>query len=97
MHELLGADPDHLAAAVIAALDAALAVDAHSVALPAISAGIFGYPRHEAAAVIARVAAEAARRDEQIAEILNSTSWRLTAPVRWFKQNWLDFKNRFDG
>ncbi len=46
-------DPDHLAAAVLAALDAAVAVDAGSIALPVISAGIFGYPLDDAAHVIA--------------------------------------------
>jgi O-acetyl-ADP-ribose deacetylase (regulator of RNase III) len=39
--------------AVRAALDSAVAVGARSVAFPAISAGIFGYPRAEATAVIA--------------------------------------------
>ncbi len=38
--------------AVTAALDAAAEVGATSVALPAISAGIFGYPRDEATRVI---------------------------------------------
>jgi O-acetyl-ADP-ribose deacetylase (regulator of RNase III) len=42
-----------LATAVCAALDAAVAVGARSVALPAISAGIYGYPLAEATAVIA--------------------------------------------
>jgi O-acetyl-ADP-ribose deacetylase len=39
--------------AVRAALDRAVELDARSVALPAISAGIFGYPRGEATLVIA--------------------------------------------
>lgn len=39
--------------AVRAALDAAEASEFQSVALPAISAGVFGYPRREATAVIA--------------------------------------------
>jgi O-acetyl-ADP-ribose deacetylase len=43
--------------AVTAALDRALELGAASVALPAISAGIFGYPRSEATAVIASQAA----------------------------------------
>lgn len=45
-----------LGAAVRAALDAAAATRARSVALPAISAGIFGYPLTEATAVIAAAA-----------------------------------------
>lgn len=43
-----------LETAVRAALGAAAAAGARSVAVPAISAGIFGYPRREATAVIAR-------------------------------------------
>ena len=39
--------------AVAAALDAAASLDARSIAVPAISAGIYGYPRAEATAVIA--------------------------------------------
>lgn len=39
--------------AVAAALDAAASLDARSIAVPAISAGIYGYPREEATAVIA--------------------------------------------
>jgi O-acetyl-ADP-ribose deacetylase (regulator of RNase III) len=43
---------------VEAAFDAAAGAEARSVALPAISAGIFGYPRQEACAVIARAASQ---------------------------------------
>ena len=39
--------------AVVAALDAAAETGLESVAMPAISAGVFGYPRREAASVIA--------------------------------------------
>jgi O-acetyl-ADP-ribose deacetylase (regulator of RNase III) len=46
-----------LAEAVIAALDAAAATGARSVAMPAISAGIFGYPRRQATGVIAAAVA----------------------------------------
>ena len=42
-----------LAEAVVAALDAAAETGLESVAMPAISAGVFGYPRREAASVIA--------------------------------------------
>ncbi len=42
--------------AVRAALDAADGLDATSIALPAISAGIFGYPPDDACRVIARAA-----------------------------------------
>jgi O-acetyl-ADP-ribose deacetylase (regulator of RNase III) len=42
-----------LRGAVHAALDAAVVASARSVALPAISAGVFGYPMEQATAVIA--------------------------------------------
>ncbi len=45
-------NPGLLGAAVEAALSAAAAAGARSVALPAISAGIFGYPLQEATRVI---------------------------------------------
>ena len=47
-----------LAAATLAALDLAADLDIASVALPAISAGIYGYPPDEAAVVIAETVAE---------------------------------------
>jgi putative ATPase len=48
-----GQDNAHLLSqAVGAALDAAVAIGARTVAMPAISAGVFGYPRTEACAVI---------------------------------------------
>ena len=46
-----------LAAAVTAAMDAAAGAGARSLAFPAISAGIFGYPRPEATAVVAATVA----------------------------------------
>jgi len=46
-----------LAAAVLAALDTATEIGATSIALPAISAGIYGYPANEATTVIAQAAA----------------------------------------
>jgi O-acetyl-ADP-ribose deacetylase len=56
--------------AVDAALDAALDAGARSVALPAISAGIFGYPPAEAGAVIAAaVRAWAHRHAGALAEV----------------------------
>ena len=51
-----------LATAVAAALDAAAAEECPTVAMPAISAGVFGYPLAAATAVIARSAADWARR-----------------------------------
>ena len=47
-----------LAAAVLASLDMAEEIDAVSIAMPAISAGIYGYPPDEATAVITETAAE---------------------------------------
>ena len=43
-----------LSEAVVAALDAAVGLGARSIALPAISAGIYGYPPAEACRVIVR-------------------------------------------
>lgn len=47
-------NPALLAYAVVAALDRTMELGAHSVAFPAISAGIFGYPRAEATRVIVK-------------------------------------------
>lgn len=47
-----------LVRAVTAALDAAEDAGAGSVALPAISAGVFGYPPAEATAIVARACAD---------------------------------------
>ncbi|HSK96191.1 MAG TPA: macro domain-containing protein [Euzebyales bacterium] len=51
-------NPGLLRAAVAAALDAAAGRGARTVALPAISAGIFGYPPAEATQVIAAACAD---------------------------------------
>lgn len=48
-----GSDASALTAAVTAALDAAVGLGAASIALPAISAGVFGYPLADATRVIA--------------------------------------------
>lgn len=47
-----------LSAAVRAALDAAAAIGSRTVAFPAISAGIFGYPPREATQVLAHAVAD---------------------------------------
>jgi len=41
--------------------------------------------------------AKVALRDQQIEELLNSTSWRATVPIRWAKQLLLDLKSRLTG
>jgi putative ATPase len=52
-----------LATAVLAALDTATEIEARSVAVPAISAGIYGYPPDEATSVIATSAGEFLAQD----------------------------------
>jgi glutamate racemase len=47
-----------LAAATLAALDMATEIEVSSIAIPAISAGIYGYPADEATAVIVETVAE---------------------------------------
>ena len=37
------------------------------------------------------------RRDEIIADMLNSTSWRVSAPIRWLKQSLVQIRKRFPG
>lgn len=49
---------ERLAAAVLATLDLGTEIGATSIAIPAISAGVYGYPPDEATAVIAETAAE---------------------------------------
>lgn len=62
--------PGLLATAVRAALDAAMSVGARSVALPAISTGIYGYPMTEATAIIASaVRAWCAEHPEALDEV----------------------------
>lgn len=39
--------------------------------------------------------ARVAQRDLQIEDMLNSTSWRVSVPVRWLKQHVIDFKKFF--
>jgi O-acetyl-ADP-ribose deacetylase (regulator of RNase III) len=59
-----------LAEAVTAALSSVASLGAASIALPAISAGIFGYPPDDAASVIAATVAAWARTHEDPAEVL---------------------------
>ncbi|MDP8962253.1 MAG: macro domain-containing protein [Actinomycetota bacterium] len=54
----------HLRATVSAALAAAAEAGAHSVAFPAISAGVYGYPRDEATGIIASEVARWLREHE---------------------------------
>jgi O-acetyl-ADP-ribose deacetylase (regulator of RNase III) len=53
-----------LSAAVLASLDMADEIEARTMAIPAISAGIYGYPPDEATAVIAETVADYVSSDE---------------------------------
>ncbi|GMQ84673.1 MAG: macro domain-containing protein [Acidimicrobiia bacterium] len=65
-----GDNEDRLRRAVAAALDAALVLEVSSVALPAISAGIYGYPPEQATLVIAsEVVAWLASHPESFTEV----------------------------
>ena len=68
-------NPGLLSQAVEAALDAAAGAGAHSVAIPAISAGIFGYPRAEACAVIAQAATEWVARNPNKLVAVRLVGW----------------------
>lgn len=77
-------DPDRLAEAVLAALDTSLERGASSVALPAISCGVFGYPVDEATAVIGATARTWVRAhpDDDIDVTLVGYSDELTEALR---------------
>lgn len=65
-----GNNEDRLRAAVRAALDTAAGAGARSVAFPAISAGVYGYPLDEATAVLAdEVAAFCRQHDGALDEV----------------------------
>lgn len=40
---------------------------------------------------------QVAQRDQAIKDMLASTSWRVSTPVRWGKQLLLNIRNRFSG
>ena len=64
---IYGADQDNetlLSAAVLASLDMADEIEARTMAIPAISAGIYGYPPDDATAIIAESVAEYVSNDE---------------------------------
>ena len=58
-------NPGLLAQAATAALDAADRNSLRSIAMPAISAGVFGYPRHDATAMIAAAVSAWLREHEE--------------------------------
>lgn len=35
--------------------------------------------------------------EQELEDLLNSTSWRITSPIRWMKQRVLDLKKLFSG
>ena len=56
------ANAELLALAIAAALDAAVSIEARTIAFPAVSAGIFGYPPPEATGVIVRAVTDWVRQ-----------------------------------
>jgi O-acetyl-ADP-ribose deacetylase (regulator of RNase III) len=69
IHRGVPEDELELTEAVRAALDAAEELGAHSVALPAISAGIYGYPSDEACRVIVEAVSDWLFEGGSVAEI----------------------------
>jgi O-acetyl-ADP-ribose deacetylase (regulator of RNase III) len=67
-----GDEPEKLQAAVLGSLERALELELKSLAIPAISTGIFGYPLQEAAQVILRTVGDFASqgRSRKLSRIL---------------------------
>ncbi|NNK97438.1 MAG: glycosyltransferase [Xanthomonadales bacterium] len=53
-----------------------------------------GYPEDQR---LQKLEKKVSRRDEVIADMLNSTSWRVSAPIRWLKQSLVQIRKRFSG
>lgn len=64
-----GADAQLLADCYLHAMELAASEDLASMAFPAISTGVFGYPKEEAAAVVSRTLAEHLPRYETLREV----------------------------
>lgn len=79
-----GDDARKLASSVEAALDAAVGLEATSIALPAISAGIFGYPMADATRVITRACRSwvTANPDADLDVVLVGVNDHVTAAFR---------------
>jgi O-acetyl-ADP-ribose deacetylase len=63
-------EPEKLASCYRRSLDLAAAVGAHSVAFPAISTGVYGYPVAEATAIALREVAEGLRRHPGLRKVV---------------------------
>lgn len=72
-----------LGAAVLAALDLADEIDLRTMAIPAISAGIYGYPADEATAVIAESVAEYASTCETSLRAIRLVGYDETMATRF--------------
>jgi O-acetyl-ADP-ribose deacetylase (regulator of RNase III) len=64
-----GEEPALLAACYANAIALAAENDLHTLACPAISTGVYGYPKEEAAAVVRRAVVEALQRHTTIEEV----------------------------
>jgi O-acetyl-ADP-ribose deacetylase (regulator of RNase III) len=62
-------EPELLASCYRASMELAVANGIESIAFPAISCGVYGYPLNEAARIAAETVADFLRRDESIARV----------------------------
>jgi O-acetyl-ADP-ribose deacetylase (regulator of RNase III) len=72
-----------LGAAVLAALDLADEIEAHTMAIPAVSAGIYGYPPDDATSIIAESVAVYTSTDETSLRAVRLVGYDTTMASRF--------------
>lgn len=83
IHDGSPSNEEDLAAAVLAAIDMATELEIGSLAMPAISAGIYGYPPDEATRVITETAAETLSESDTTLRTLHLVGYDLEMASRF--------------